>query len=358
MIKYARGQERGSGSMTRKRICIIYTGGTIGMVPSENGYVPDDRDFKETLEGIKDLHKAGMPELEVIQFKPLLDSSNMAIPEWNRIGRTIAQRYHAVDGFVVLHGTDTMSYTASALAFMLENLQKPVIFTGSQIPLCEIRSDGYNNIVSAVVIAAGGVVREVCIYFDGKLLRGCRSTKTSSSHFGAFDSPNCQRLADVGITIDYLPGQSLPVTGDFAFTPFQELPVGIIKLFPGIQIKIFESIMTEQLKGVVLESFGAGNIPSSSGGELIPIIDKAYQNGILIVVCSQCIQGSVSLGAYETSKSLQRIGAINGGDMTTEAAMTKLLYLLSLGLPVEEIRQLMMKNLRGELTESAALHPA
>lgn len=341
--------------MTRKRICVIYTGGTIGMVPSENGYVPARQNFKETLDNIKDLHKPGMPELEVIQFEPLLDSSNIAIPEWNRIGRTIAQHYHRVDGFVVLHGTDTMSYSASALAFMLDNLQKPVVFTGSQIPLCEIRSDGYNNIVSAVVIAAGGMVREVCIYFDGKLLRGCRSTKTSSNQFAAFASPNCEALANVGITIDFKEPRGLPEgAGEFSVTEFQEIPVGIIKLFPGIQIKLFESIMTEQLKGVVLESFGAGNIPSSSSGQLIPMIDKAYKNGTLIVVCSQCVQGSVSLGAYETSKALRDIGAINGGDMTTEAAMTKLIYLFSKGLEVDEIRRLMMKNLRGELTEEPA----
>lgn len=343
----------------KKRICIIYTGGTIGMVPSEKGYVPADRDFKQTLDGIRDLHKPGMPELEVIQFHPLLDSSNIAVAEWNRIGEEIARRYDEADGFVVLHGTDTMAYTASALAFMLENLQKPVVFTGSQIPLCEIRSDGTNNIVSSVVVAAGGVVREVCIYFDGKLLRGCRSKKTSSSRFGAFDSPNCERLADVGITIDYRDDRGRPaVTGEFSFIPLQEIPVGIIKLFPGIQIKLFESIMTEQLRGVVLESFGAGNIPSSSSGQLIPMIDRAYHNGTLIVVCSQCIQGSVSLGAYETSKALQEIGAVNGGDMTAEAAMTKLMYLFSKGLGVDEIRRLMTKNLRGELTEGVGLHRA
>ena len=341
--------------MTKKRVCVIYTGGTIGMVPSENGYVPARQNFRQTLDAIKDLHKPGMPELEVIQFDPLLDSSNIAIPEWNRIGRTIEAYYHRVDGFVVLHGTDTMSYSASALSFMLDNLQKPVVFTGSQIPLCEIRSDGYNNIVTAVLLAAGGMVKEVCIYFDGKLLRGCRSTKTSSNQFAAFASPNCEVLASVGITIDFKQTRGLPeTTGEFSFTEFQEIPVGIIKLFPGIQIKLFESIMTEQLKGVVLESFGAGNIPSSSSGQLIPMIDKAYRNGTLIVVCSQCIQGSVSLGAYETSKALRDIGAINGGDMTTEAAMTKLIYLFSKGLPVEEIRRQMMKNLRGELTEALA----
>ena len=336
----------------RKKVCIIYTGGTIGMVHGAHGYVPSKTAFSDAIDSMRDLKKAGMPELEIVQFDPLLDSSNMAIPEWNHIGAAIAERYAQYDGFVILHGTDTMSYSASALAFMLENLEKPVVFTGSQIPLCEIRSDGYNNIITAVMIAADGIANEVCICFDGKLIRGCRSTKLSSNHFSAFDSPNCEVLAEAGITIEYRSGYSAPNrNGAFRFTRLQEIPVGIIKMFPGIQIRAFESIMTEKLKGVVLETFGAGNIPTSSGGELIPIIRKAYENDILVVVCSQCVQGSVSLGAYEASKSLIDIGAVSGKDMTTEAAMTKLICLFSKGLSIEEISVQMQRSLCGELTE-------
>ncbi len=320
------------------------------MVRGENGYVPSSGMFEEELAAINDLHKPGMPELEVIQFTPLLDSSNVSIPEWNKIGKTIADNYERFDGFVILHGTDTMSYSASALSFMLENLDKPVVFTGAQIPLCEIRSDGYNNIVASVAIASEGLVREVCIYFDGRLMRGCRSTKISSDQFAAFASPNFGLLADVGITIDYHQRGGLPAKkGAFSFCPFEEVPVGIIKMFPGIQIRLFESIMTEQLKGVVLETFGAGNIPSGSAGEMIPIIRKAYENGTLVVVCSQCIQGTVSLGAYETSKALRDIGAVTGKDMTTEAALTKLIYLFSRHYPVDVIREKMTENLRGEM---------
>lgn len=334
----------------KKKVCIIYTGGTIGMVPGENGYIPSESRLEDELSAISDLHKPGMPDLEVIQFSPLLDSCNMSVPEWNKIGKTIADHYEQFDGFVVLHGTDTMSYSVSALAFMLENLDKPVIFTGAQIPLCEIRSDGYNNLVSSVIIASEGVVREVAIYFDGKLIRGCRSIKISSDQFAAFTSPNFGLLADVGITIDYHDRAGLPPKdGPFRFIPFEEVPVGIIKMFPGIQIRLFESIMTEQLKGVVLETFGAGNIPSASTGEMIPIIQKAYRNGTLIVVCSQCVQGTVTLGAYETSKSLRDIGAVTGGNMTTEAALAKLMYLFSRYDSLDLIREKMGVNLRGEL---------
>ncbi len=324
------------------------------MVPSEKGYVPSDHRFASDLATISDLQNPLMPELEVIQFDPLLDSSNMAVPEWNAIGRAIDANYARFDGFVILHGTDTMSYSASALAFMLEGLDKPVIFTGAQIPLCELRSDGRSNIVAAILIAAEARVREVCIYFDGQLLRGCRSTKISSDRLAAFTSPNFEPLARVGIRIEYNDqGEKPEEKGGLVFHPFDEIPVGIIKMFPGIQVDIFESVMTEQLRGVVLETFGAGNIPSSSSGALIPIIEKAYRNGTLIVVCSQCMQGSVTLGAYETSQSLRDIGAVTGGDMTTECAMTKLIYLFSRGYHVEEVRRLMETDLRGELSSGA-----
>ena len=334
----------------KKKICIIYTGGTIGMVPGKNGYIPSEGNLEDELAAISDLSKAGMPEWEVIQFSPLLDSSNMSIPEWNKIGKNIADNYERFDGFVILHGTDTMSYSASALSFMLENLDKPVVFTGAQIPLCEIRSDGYNNIVSSVLIASEGIVKEVCIYFDGKLIRGCRSTKISSDQFDAFASPNFGLLADVGIKVEYHHPDILPEkTGTFSFFPFENVPVGIIKMFPGIQIRLFESIMTEQLKGVVLETFGAGNIPSGSAGEMIPIIKRAYENGTLVVVCSQCVQGTVTLGTYETSKTLRDIGAVTGKDITTEAALTKLIYLFSRHYDLDVIRKKMSENLRGEI---------
>lgn len=336
----------------RKRICMIYTGGTIGMVHSENGYVPSGQAFLRLLNEIPDLHYSGIPEWEVVEFVPLLDSSNIAVREWNKIGRAIQARYDQFDGFVILHGTDTMAYSASALSFMLEHLDKPVVFTGAQIPLCQLRSDGRENIVNSMIIAASGQVREVCIYFNGKLLRGNRATKRSSDQFGAFESPNFPALAHAGIAIQYHESALLrPTGGPFHLQELQDLPIGVIKVFPGIQFELFESIMTDRLKGVVLESFGAGNIPSAAQNSLLPIIQKAYRSGTVITVCSQCLQGAVSLGAYATSKALHDIGAVNGQDMTTEAALTKLYYLFSLGLSAGQVKKGMAQNLRGELSE-------
>ena len=336
----------------KKRICILYTGGTIGMVPSEKGYVPSSGAFLELLRSIPDLYWKDMPDWDVVEFDPLLDSSDITVREWNQIGSAIASRYDDYDGFVVLHGTDTMAYSASAISFMLENLSKPIIFTGSQIPLGQIRSDGRDNIISSVLIAASGEVHEVCIYFNGVLLRGNRSTKRSSDQFEAFEAPNDAPLAHAGIQIVYKRRVLRSAcTEPFRFQPFKELPIGVIKIFPGIQFDYFESLMTDKLKGVVLETFGAGNIPGSAQNALLPIIDRAYKNGTIITVCSQCSQGAVSLGTYAASSALRRVGAVNGKDMTTEAALAKSYYLLSVSDDMDWVKAQMQKNLRGELTE-------
>lgn len=335
----------------KKKIAILYTGGTIGMEHSENGYVPSPNFLEKALESIPDLNHPEMPEWSLMEFSPLLDSSDMAVHEWNKIGTAVNDLYDLYDGFVILHGTDTMAYSASALSFMLEGLSKPVIFTGSQIPLCQLRSDGRDNIVNSLIIAASDKVHEVCVYFNGILLRGNRSTKQSSDHLLAFDSPNYPHLAEAGIHLQYRDSALRPKKdGPLRFRPFSEVPIGVIKVFPGIQFELFESIMTDKLKGVVLETFGAGNIPSY-GGNLLPIIEKAYRSGTIVTVCSQCMQGTVTLGAYATSKALHDIGAVNGKDMTTEAALTKLYYLFSLGLTKEEIKENMTLDLRGELSE-------
>ena len=332
------------------KVLIIYTGGTIGMTRTENGYAPRAGYFRAALDGISDLHSEEMPAWDFLELSPLLDSSNMTVREWNCIAALIAQKYNDYDGFVVLHGTDTMAYTASALSFMLGGLDKPVVLTGSQIPLCEIRSDGRDNLITALLIAGEGVVREVCLYFGGKLLRGNRATKFSADGLIAFLSPNYPSLADAGITIRYNESALLPKPkGALKLQLLENIPIGVLKVFPGIQFSLFEQIMTERLRGIVIETFGAGNIPGD-GGALLPIIEKAFHNGTVLTVCSQCPQGAVALGAYETSSALKKAGAVSGLDMTTEAAVAKLYYLFSCGCDKETVKQRMEQDLRGEIS--------
>ena len=335
----------------RKKVLIIYTGGTIGMTRTDKGYAPVAGCFRESLAKIPDLSSEDIPEWELLEMSPLLDSSDMTVNEWNSIARIIYERYALYDGFVVLHGTDTMAYTASALSFILGGVDKPIVLTGSQIPLAEVRSDGRDNLITSLLIAGDGVAREVCLYFSGKLLRGTRAMKMSADGLMAFDSPNYPHLADVGISVRYNLSAIESGDGNITLTPLSNVPIGVIKVFPGIQFGLFETIMTEKLSGIVLETFGAGNIPGG-GGELIPIIRHAFECGSVITVCSQCPAGSVSLGTYEASSALKRAGAVSGLDMTTEAAVAKLYYLFSLGVFADDIKRLMEENLRGELTAS------
>ncbi len=333
-----------------KRVLIIYTGGTIGMKNTENGYTPVPGFLREALSSIGDMSRPEFPSWELVEMSPILDSSNMSVNEWNDVAALIYENYDGYDGFVVLHGTDTMAYTASALSFMLEGLGKPVVLTGSQIPLSEIRSDGRDNLITSVIIAADGVVSEVCLYFSGRLLRGNRSMKMSADGLVAFDSPSYPHLADVGINIKYNYSVLLEKSDTgIKYHPFSIIPIGVLKVFPGMQFGLFEEIMTEKLSGIVLETFGAGNIPMGSG-KLLPIIKKAFKAGAVITVCSQCPNGTVTLGAYETSSQLKAAGAVGGKDMTTEAAVAKLYHLFSLGISKDEIKSLMEKNIAGELT--------
>ena len=336
--------------MKKKRILIIYTGGTIGMTRTDHGYAPQKEAFHQLLQQIPELYSSAMPDWDMVDMDPLLDSSNITVVEWNAIGEMIACSYQNYDGFVILHGTDTMAYTASALSFMLRKNNKPVILTGSQIPLCEIRNDARDNLVTALLIASCDLVHEVCLYFGGKLLRGNRSIKYSADDLIAFESPNYPVLADAGIEIRYHPSALLPPCKDgFSLQHLENIPIGVIKVFPGIQFELFDSIMTDRLKGIVIETFGAGNIPRHHES-LLPIIQKASDHGTIIIVCSQCPHGTVSLGAYETSVALKNAGAISGYDITTEAAVAKLYYLFSRGLPDQEIRNRMDRSLRGEIT--------
>ena len=336
--------------MHRKRILIIYTGGTIGMMKTDRGYAPQKEAFHQLLDAIPELKSEVMPDWEIVDMDPLLDSSNMTVMEWNAIGSLISEHYDRYDGFVILHGTDTMAYTSSALSFMLRNNRKPVILTGSQIPLCELRNDARDNLITALMVAADDRVHEVCLYFGGKLLRGNRAVKYSADDLIAFDSPNYPPLAEAGIEIRYSTSLLLPpCSGPFTLQVLKNIPIGVIKVFPGIQFELFDGIMTEKLKGIVIETFGAGNIPGSADA-LLPIIRKASSNGTVIIVCSQCHHGTVALGAYETSAALKSAGAVSGYDITTEAAVAKLYYLFSRDVDRDGIAARMERSLRGEIS--------
>jgi len=335
----------------KKNILIIYTGGTIGMCKTENGYAPRPAYLQQFLDSIPAHRDESMPKWKLIELSPLLDSSNMTVLDWNRIGLVIKEHYDAFDGFVVLHGTDTMAYTASALSFSLENLDKPVIITGSQIPMFEVRNDGLDNLLTSVVIAAEGRVREVALCFSNKLIRGNRSTKVSTTDLRAFSSPNYPLLAEIGSRINY--NDMIPYRKPqkaFSVRELKKVPIGIIKVFPGIQFELFEEIMSESLKGIVLETFGAGNIPGSPDA-ILPIVRKARQNGTVLVICSQCLKGSVSLGTYETSAALKEAGAVCAYDMTTEASVAKLYYLFSCGYDAETVKQKMEEDIAGEISK-------
>lgn len=336
----------------RRRVAISHTGGTIGMRRTSDGYAPEPGYLVELLRGVPELRDPAMPEYDLYEHTPLLDSSNFRPADWLRIAREIVARADDYDGFVVLHGTDTMAYTASALAFMLRGLGKPVILTGSQIPLCEVRSDARANLLTALLIAAAQPIPEVGLFFGGRLLRGCRSVKVSAKGFEAFDSPNCPPLAEAGIEI----AVDWSLAGRVGLVPAApELPervdaaVGALRLFPGISAEVVRNALRPPLQGLVLEAFGAGNAPDDDP-ELLAAIVEAVARGVVIVDCTQCLHGTVDLGAYATGAALLRAGVIGGRDLTAEAALAKLVYLLGCGRPAREVRELMPVSLCGELT--------
>ncbi len=337
----------------KKKVCIINTGGTIGMKATEKGFAPEPGYMEEKIKELSELQDESMPEYDFIEYDPILDSTNISVQVWNKIGKDIERLYDQYHGFVILHGTDTMAYTASALAFMLDGLDKPVILTGAQIPISMIRSDGRDNIITSVLLASQYQIPEVCIYFGGMLLRGCRSTKTSADMLIAFESPNLEPLAKVGVQIHTNEKLMLPKGSELKLYPFEENQIAVLKIFPGIQIDIFKNIMTENLKGIVIEAFGTGNIPDNDHS-MDEILKKAKEYGTLILVCTQCLKGSATIGRYETSQDLINAGAICGYDMTVEAAVTKLYYLFSRGYSMDRICALMEKSLRGELTNMDA----
>jgi L-asparaginase len=339
----------------RGAILIIYTGGTIGMVhdPATAALIPFN--FDHILSQVPELRRFEF-KIDTLTFSPLLDSSEVTPAVWKELASIVGENYNSYDGFVILHGTDTMAYTASALSFMLGNLDKPVILTGSQLPIGMLRTDGKENLITSVEIASAAingraVVPEVSVYFENRLFRGNRTTKLSTEHFSAFDSPNYPPLAEAGIDIKYNTNSVLYPTMESKMEVLTGISdrVAILKIFPGISPQLVNSVLSSPgLQGIVLESFGAGNAPTNDS--FLNELEFFCKNGGIIINTTQCFKGSTNPSLYDTGKGLTDAGVLSGLDMTTEAAITKLMFLLGNYGSKGEIEKYVKKSMRGEIT--------
>lgn len=339
------------------KVLLIYTGGTIGMGHNPDTGALEPLNFDHLLSNFPEF--ALLPtEVDTYQFTPPIDSSDMSLRRWAQLVRIIADNYEACDGFVVLHGTDTMAYTASALSFMLENLTKPVILTGSQLPIGQLRTDGKENLLTSIELAAAfgedgrPMVPEVCIYFSGRLLRGNRSTKESADGFNAFNSFNYPHLCEAGVEFQFNPHYILKPDYSKPMIPHMSMDPNVVvfSLFPGIQENVVRHMFeAPELRGIVMRSFGSGNAPQKPW--LMRLLKDATQRGVTVVNISQCVAGFVKMGRYDTGFQLQDAGVVSGGDSTVESAITKLMFLQAHYKDVRAIRSLMGRSICGEITK-------